>query len=587
MSCICTNFLLFTCFLLLLVEFSPSAVARSHRRRSLDSDSRFDSSDLSTSTGSRRRHHFHHALRQRFHNVTEQDLRHSPQVRMQVAADYNDRCESGQMGADEHDVTWTKDACEICTCTLSHKVFCRKPECPNLSCSAVHVEGECCPMCPERLCRATDGRYFKDGSEWNLDDCTSCECSNGKILCSVEDCEWKTQNSTRTKIPGTCCPVTPDASCFDESGNAVQVWKEGLCTNCYCNQGERICADEKCPHINCTNPYREADSCCYKCPGAVECVLAPWGSWGECPMQECGGGMRRRYREVVVPPKNGGGFCPHVSEAQQCPSIPCDQIPLCPVTEWTPWGHCTATCGYGKRLRSRERTRPEPRMMPLINCNKTHFREGEVCYAGTCTLSVPIHNLVVDLNGADHCPDVTWSEWGPCSKSCGVGTKTREQITIGNITSDSNQTCHLLTETKKCHGKDCKKGRVNCKTTPWSPWTPCTATCGVDAAQSKVRMVTREAKNGGHPCPAELIITRPCNLAACRDLEPSQSIENDERCISSDGKHRSEGEVWSPVECLTCTCTNQRKNCQPIHCPPHDCANPQKIPGFCCPFCDN
>ena len=50
----------------------------------------------------------------------------------------------------------------------------------------------------ERLCRTDDLRYFKDGAEWHLDDCTSCECRLGEILCSVEDCEWKScENPTK------------------------------------------------------------------------------------------------------------------------------------------------------------------------------------------------------------------------------------------------------------------------------------------------------------------------------------------------------------------------------------------------------
>lgn len=57
---------------------------------------------------------------------------------------------------------------------------------------------------------------------------------------------------------------------------------------------------------------------------AVECVLSQWNSWGECPIQECGGGLRRRYRTILIAPKNGGAFCPHMSEAQLCPQTPCD-----------------------------------------------------------------------------------------------------------------------------------------------------------------------------------------------------------------------------------------------------------------------
>ena len=60
---------------------------------------------------------------------------------------------------------------------------------------------------------------------------------------------------------------------------------------------------------------------------AVECILSTWGSWSECPIQECGGGMQRRFRGVLVEPRQGGSFCPHMSEAKLCPRLDCNGKP--------------------------------------------------------------------------------------------------------------------------------------------------------------------------------------------------------------------------------------------------------------------
>lgn len=57
---------------------------------------------------------------------------------------------------------------------------------------------------------------------------------------------------------------------------------------------------------------------------ALDCKVTPWGTWSECPVQECGGGMRRRKRHILYKNKNGGAFCPHLSEAHECPKISCD-----------------------------------------------------------------------------------------------------------------------------------------------------------------------------------------------------------------------------------------------------------------------
>jgi len=577
--------LIFICFVVALFYLNKID-ARSHKRRSpasnLDSYTKLDQLDTSSSAPTRRRQH-HRRKHSKFHNITEQDLQHRPEVRLQLSNDYSERCRLGQLSSEEMQIKWLRNDCEHCSCTDNYQVLCQKTNCPELTCDhPVHVEGECCRMCPEKLCRTDDGRYFKHGADWHLDDCTSCECLHGDKKCSVEDCEWKSCPNA-IKVPGKCCPICPDSSCLSDNGEnqtAGAVWSEGFCTNCYCRKGERICADEKCPHINCTNPFRSPESCCYKCEDAVECVLSQWNSWGECPIQECGGGLRRRYRTILIAPKNGGAFCPHMSEAQLCPQTPCDDLPVCPVTEWSSWSHCTATCGNGKRLRMREHTKVTKALMTsLIDCSTTHLQESMSCYTGTCQLSyVPKNIGVVDLTNGVHCADAVWMDWSPCSTTCGPGVKTRVQKR--SFLTETNETCHLLTELSRCHEADCKT--VHCKVTPWNQWSACSVSCG-EGKRIKQRKVLRAPSEDGKSCP-ELILSKSCKMPACLE-ENYELIEEDEQCIDSDGMHRSEGETWNPEECLTCQCTNHRKSCQLMYCPPIECDNPIKFPGFCCKLC--
>jgi len=40
---------------------------------------------------------------------------------------------------------------------------------------------------------------------------------------------------------------------------------------------------------------------------------------------------------------------------------------------------------------------------------------------------------------------------------------------------------------------------VDCETSPWSQWSECSKSCGT-GHQQRVRVVTKEAQNGGKAC---------------------------------------------------------------------------------------
>ena len=54
---------------------------------------------------------------------------------------------------------------------------------------------------------------------------------------------------------------------------------------------------------------------CFTFP--VDCKVGEWMAWGECSVT-CGDGNKRRTREVVQQPENGGNECPNLEETDQC-----------------------------------------------------------------------------------------------------------------------------------------------------------------------------------------------------------------------------------------------------------------------------
>ncbi|KAG8171204.1 hypothetical protein JTE90_004725, partial [Oedothorax gibbosus] len=58
---------------------------------------------------------------------------------------------------------------------------------------------------------------------------------------------------------------------------------------------------------------------------------------------------------------------------------------------------------------------------------------------------------------------------------------------------------------------------IDCVVTPWSEWSPCSHTCG-NGRRERRRMIKLNPENGGKTCPAKLVQRRKCkDNAPCPD----------------------------------------------------------------------
>jgi hypothetical protein len=222
------------------------------------------------------------------------------------------------------------------------------------------------------------------------------------------------------------------------------------------------------------------------CP--VDCKMSTFGAWSDCSLS-CGGGSQSRSRSASVNQAYGGITCPAATEMRTCNSQDCPVS--CELSTWSQWSECSVGCGDGTHTKTRTIIRDVSNGGSACGI-LTHTA---ACDAGPCPV-----NCVVSA----------WTAFGPCSKTCGSGTRVRTRsITQKNLHNGAT-VCPSLSELQVCSSEPCA---LDCQVTTYGAWSTCTASCG-SGSQTRARTVTRVASHGGAACPP-LQATRSCNTFDC------------------------------------------------------------------------
>ncbi|PHJ23409.1 microneme protein [Cystoisospora suis] len=334
------------------------------------------------------------------------------------------------------------------------------------------------------------------------------ECKD-MVGCSIYDrvcagflhSDWSSLVTTVDSIMGEVCKKLPkDAECSP--------WSEWSPCSTSCGPGTRtktrkqlsapLPGDPPCP----TCPPLHGKTCkdlggliqeetCNlgECPVNAGC--GTWGEWSEWSAT-CGLASRSRKRHGYnnPPPRGGGLLC-----EQQQPPVPSEETEEklffpCPVNqtpgEWSDWTVCSATCGGGKRHRTRVGVPQVGELFGGQTLEQQGFtvREEEDCGETPCPVDAT-------------CGELT--EWSECSRTCGGGVSTRTRNPWLDNQQHGGKTClqqypEGREESKACNTDPCPVDEVPGE---WQEWGECSVTCGTGIQQRFREPSPVHAQNGG------------------------------------------------------------------------------------------
>eukprot|EP00930_Biecheleria_cincta_P001109 TRINITY_DN102274_c0_g1_i1.p1 TRINITY_DN102274_c0_g1~~TRINITY_DN102274_c0_g1_i1.p1 ORF type:complete len:668 (+),score=61.99 TRINITY_DN102274_c0_g1_i1:39-2042(+) len=255
-----------------------------------------------------------------------------------------------------------------------------------------------------------------------------------------------------------------------------------------------------------------------------DCYFGPWGRWSSCHSlaageASCQRGQQLRRRSIEQPALGMLGCSGALVETVGCGETACDRdlgpALSCIFSDWSEWSRCAQNkYEASQQVRSRQ-YRPAPANGPrAVPC------EGALMQTKICV----VNRGVVTAD----CRLSEWSEFRPCSASCGIGNRMRSRHVVSEGAQDG-KSCEADTiQAYPCHQLQCPpsltgvaSSPVDCVFDEWSSWSACSPS-GEPNHRIRSRNIRQHPVSGGHPCLGSLQQVTGCHeLSESRDCEVS------------------------------------------------------------------
>ncbi|KAL7645703.1 UNVERIFIED_CONTAM: hypothetical protein RMT77_002580 [Armadillidium vulgare] len=156
--------------------------------------------------------------------------------------------------------------------------------------------------------------------------------------------------------------------------------------------------------------------------------------------------------------------------------------PECATSEWSQFSPCSVTCGKGLVMRMRQYR--IPMKADMARCN-VQLEQSELCNADVSICEGgSIDNIFAGKILEDPmCRTSEWSNWEPCSATCGNGWRTRTRRYLNRMGRKKCSKELIEKETCMADILECEQNEEKidpaCATTQWTTWSPCSVTCGI------------------------------------------------------------------------------------------------------------
>ncbi|XP_048579836.1 uncharacterized protein LOC116619170 isoform X2 [Nematostella vectensis] len=209
-------------------------------------------------------------------------------------------------------------------------------------------------------------------------------------------------------------------------------------------------------------------------------------------------------------------------------------------SDWSAFTDCSATCGSGERTRNRACSNPKPRHRGM-NCSLLGpDREVQPCFLRTC----PIHG--------GYSP---WSEFSPCSKSCGGGEQFRNRTCTNPMPQHGGRNCSgPETSYRTCNENACP---INGRFGQWSDYSKCSVSCGHGNKTRTRSCDSPSPAYGGSNCSGFFVQAISCFVSHC----PAHRRFSEWSDYGSCSKSCGGGEKYRNRKCTNPTPQHGGENC--------------------------